>query len=88
MVDQFDFVFQASAYCDSLLLGSGTDVVIKRQFSTPNNKKPQEHPTTTCEVLLVYKSYHSYFSYNSYKSNKKYRDYMSFLKVLNDFNQQ
>ena len=77
MVDQLDFVFQASAYRDSLLLGSGTDVVIKRQFSTPNNKKHQEHPTAICEVLLVYKSYHSYLSYNSYKSNKSYRSYKS-----------
>lgn len=84
MVDHLDFVFQASAYRDSLLLGSGTDVAIKRQFSTPNNKKHQEHPTNHCEVLLVYKSYHSYFSYNSYKSNKRYRSYM----ILLNFNQQ
>ena len=38
MVDQLDFVFQASAYRDSLLLGSGTDVVIKRQFSNRHFK--------------------------------------------------
>ncbi len=36
MVDQLDFVFQASAYRDSLLSGGDTDVVLRRQFSNPN----------------------------------------------------
>ncbi len=38
MVDQLDFLFQASAYRDSLLNGGDTEVVIKRQFS---KKYPQ-----------------------------------------------
>ena len=33
MVDKLDFLFQASAYRDSLLNGGDTEVVIKRQFS-------------------------------------------------------
>lgn len=38
IVDQLDFVFQASAYRDSLLVGGDTDVVLRRQFSNPNFK--------------------------------------------------
>lgn len=33
MVDQLDYLFQASAYRDSLLRGSDTEIVMKRQFS-------------------------------------------------------
>ncbi|MBO5693610.1 MAG: hypothetical protein J6R74_06715 [Tidjanibacter sp.] len=38
MVDQLDFLFQASAYRDSLLVGGDTDVVLRRQFSNPHFK--------------------------------------------------
>lgn len=41
MVDQLDYLFQASAYRDSLLYGGDTEVVIKRQFSNPNLRPPQ-----------------------------------------------
>lgn len=41
MVDQLDYLFQASAYRDSLLYGGDTEVVIKRQFSNSNLRPPQ-----------------------------------------------
>lgn len=41
MVDNLDFIFQASAYRDSLLCGGDTEAVIKRQFSNPNLMPPQ-----------------------------------------------
>ena len=41
MVDNLDFLFQASAYRDSLLCGGDTEAVIKRQFSNPNLMPPQ-----------------------------------------------
>lgn len=41
MVDQLDYLFQASAYRDSLLHGSDTEIVMKRQFSNPNIQPPQ-----------------------------------------------
>ena len=40
MVDNLDFLFQASAYRDSLLCGGDTEAVIKRQFSNPNLHPP------------------------------------------------
>lgn len=40
MVDNLDFLFQASAYRDSLLCGGDTAAVIKRQFSNPHLKPP------------------------------------------------
>ncbi len=41
MVDNLDFLFQASAYRDSLLCGGDTEAVIKRQFSNPHLKPPK-----------------------------------------------
>ena len=41
MVDNLDFLFQASAYRDSLLCGGDTEAVIKRQFSNPHLQPPQ-----------------------------------------------
>lgn len=41
MVDNLDYLFQASAHRDSLLSGGDTEVVIKRQFSNPNLRPPQ-----------------------------------------------
>lgn len=41
MVDNLDFLFQASAYRDSLLCGGDTEAVIKRQFSNPHLMPPQ-----------------------------------------------
>lgn len=41
MVDQLDYLFQASAYRDSLLYGGDTEVVIKRQFSNSSLLPPQ-----------------------------------------------
>lgn len=41
MVDKLDYLFQASAYRDSLLNGGNTEVVIKRQFSQSNLLPPQ-----------------------------------------------
>lgn len=40
MVDNLDFLFQASAYRDSLLCGGDTAAVIKRQFSNPHLEPP------------------------------------------------
>lgn len=40
VVDNLDYLFQASAYRDSLLCGGGTEAVIKRQFSNPHIKPP------------------------------------------------
>ncbi len=41
MVDNLDFLFQASAYRDSLLCGGNTEAVVKRQFSNPHLKPPR-----------------------------------------------
>ena len=41
MIDQLDYLFQASAYRDSLRNGGDTEVVMKRQFSNPNMRPPQ-----------------------------------------------
>ena len=40
-VDNLDFIFQASAYRDSLLCGGDIDAVIKRQFSNPHLEPPK-----------------------------------------------
>lgn len=40
-VDNLDFMFQASAYRDSLLCGGDVNAVIKRQFSNPHLKPPK-----------------------------------------------
>lgn len=41
MVDNLDFMFQTSAYRDSLLCGGDVNDVIKRQFSNPHLKPPK-----------------------------------------------
>ena len=40
-VDNLDFMFQASAYRDSLICGGDTEAVIKRQFSNPHLEPPK-----------------------------------------------